>query len=288
VETLSDQLAALADGLLAETLSRVWKGYRHKHREIPRFTIIGYGKLGGKELGYASDLDLIFLYEDDVADARALYARFAQRFITWLSTPTGAGILYDTDLRLRPDGASGLLVSSLEAYEDYQLHHAWTWEHQALTRARPVAGDRAIGGKFELLRRQILSQPRDLPKLKEEVIAMRQKMHEGHPNSTGLFDIKHDDGGIVDVEFCVQYMVLAHAHLHIELLDNIGNIALLGRCGALGLLPAKLAGAAADAYRELRRRQHAAKLAGADQARIDNRELTNEREAVRRLVDSVL
>jgi [glutamine synthetase] adenylyltransferase / [glutamine synthetase]-adenylyl-L-tyrosine phosphorylase len=287
VERLSDHLSDMADGLLVETLKRVWSGFRQKHRDHPKFAIIGYGKLGGKELGYASDLDLIFLYDDDVSEAGALYARFAQRIITWLSTATPAGVLYDTDLRLRPNGSSGLLVSSLAAFEDYQLHHAWTWEHQALTRARFVAGNAEIGEAFSAIRRNIFSQPVDHAKLREEVMEMRQRMRDGHPNPTELFDLKHDPGGIVDVEFCVQYLVLAHACEYDQLMDNVGNIALLKRCGELGLLPRNLANASADAYRELRRQQHAVKLLGAQEARIAPSTLGDQPKSVLRLWEHV-
>jgi glutamate-ammonia-ligase adenylyltransferase len=288
LETLSDHLAALADLLLAETLKRAWATLPKRHLETPRFAIIGYGKLGGKELGYASDLDLVFLYDDDTADAGAIYARLAQKLSTWLTTATGAGVLYDTDLRLRPDGASGLLVSSVEAFEDYQRNHAWTWEHQALTRARFVCGDGLVGEKFETIRRAILTLPRDAAKLKDEVLSMRQKMRDGHPNPTELFDLKHDPGGIVDVEFSVQYLILLHGKDHPTLLENIGNIALLKRCGELGLLPGEIAENAANAYRELRSAQHAVKLAGAEQARIETTQLQAERMAVNRLWDYTL
>ena len=287
LETLSDHLAALADLLLAETLKRAWATLPTRHVDAPRFAVIGYGKLGGKELGYASDLDLVFLYDDDTPDAGTIYARLAQKLSTWLTTTTGAGILYDTDLRLRPDGASGLLVSPVEAFEDYQRNHAWTWEHQALTRARHVCGDARVSGKFEAVRRAILTLPRDPAKLKEEVLAMRRKMRDGHPNATELFDIKHDAGGIVDVEFAVQYLILLHARNYPALLDNVGNIALLKRCGELGLLPAETADNAADAYRELRRAQHEVKLAGAEHARIDASRLETERASVQLLWDAV-
>ncbi len=283
LETLSDHLAALADLLLAETLKRAWATLPKRHVEVPRFAIIGYGKLGGKELGYASDLDLVFLYEDDTPDAGALYARLAQKLSTWFTTTTGAGVLYDTDLRLRPDGGSGLLVSSVVAFEDYQRNHAWTWEHQALTRARFVCGDTLVGEKFEVIRRAILTLPRDATKLKEEVLSMRQKMHDGHPNPTELFDIKHDSGGIVDVEFAVQYLILLNSKYHPALLDNVGNIGLLKRCGELGLLPMEIAENAANAYRELRRTQHAVKLSGSEHARIEKIYLVAERESVNRL-----
>lgn len=287
LEILSDHLAALADLLLAETLYRAWLSVPNRHLESPRFAIIGYGKLGGKELGYASDLDIVFLYDDDTPDASAIYARLAQKMSTWFSTATSAGVLYDTDLRLRPDGAAGLLVSSIEAFEDYQRNHAWTWEHQALTRARFVCGDRQIGEKFQSIRHAILSIQRDLTKLKEDVLSMRSRMRDGHKNNTELFDIKHDPGGIVDVEFCVQYLILLHSGQQPTLLDNIGNIGLLKRCGELGLLPSSIAEDAANAYRELRQQQHAVKLAGAEHARIEPASMTDTRQAVIRLWEHV-
>src|SRR5512143_3502288 len=288
LEALSDHLSYLADTLLNETLARCWAGLKTRHRDEPRFAVIGYGKLGGKELGYASDLDLVFLYDDADERAQDIYARLAQRINTWLGTLTPAGILYETDLRLRPDGASGLLVSSTEAFRDYQLHHAWVWGHQALTRARFVCGDAAIGQTFESLRREILGMPRDAAKLREEVLAMRERMHAGHVNDSELFDLKHDRGGIVDVEFCVQYLVLRHCAAHPELADNVGNIALLLRAGAAGLIPADVAQSAADAYRELRRQQHAVKLSGADYARVPLPAVENVRDAVRRLWAQVM
>jgi glutamate-ammonia-ligase adenylyltransferase len=283
LEALSDHLSYLADTLLNETLARCWAGLKTRHRDTPRFAIVGYGKLGGKELGYASDLDLVFLYDDADERAQEIYARLAQRINTWLGTLTSTGMLYETDLRLRPDGASGLLVSSTEAFRDYQLHHAWVWEHQALTRARFVCGDAAIGASFEALRREVLSAPRDAAKLREDVLSMREKMRAGHVNDTDLFDLKHDRGGIVDVEFCVQYLVLRHCAGHPELADNVGNIALLQRAGTAGLLPPDLAQAAADAYRELRRQQHVIKLSGTEYARVPSQALESVRNAVNAL-----
>ena len=283
LEALSDHLSYLADTLLSETLARCWAHLKTRHRDTPRFAVIGYGKLGGKELGYASDLDLVFLFDDDDERAQEIYARLAQRINTWLGTTTATGVLYESDLRLRPDGASGLLVSSTEAFRNYQMAHAWTWEHQAITRARFVCGDASIGEAFETIRRDILCLPRDAAKLRDEVLAMRQKMHDGHPNATELFDLKHDSGGIVDVEFCVQYLILRDCSQHPELADNVGNIALLQRAGAAGLIPADRAAAAADAYRELRRRQHVIKLAGAAHARVPADDLYPVRAAVRAL-----
>ncbi|MFO7542506.1 MAG: bifunctional [glutamate--ammonia ligase]-adenylyl-L-tyrosine phosphorylase/[glutamate--ammonia-ligase] adenylyltransferase [Thiobacillus sp.] len=288
VESLSDHLSWLADTLLAETLTRCWAGLKSRHLDTPRFAIIGYGKLGGKELGFASDLDLVFLYDDPDERAQEIYARLAQRINTWLGTLTSAGMLYETDLRLRPDGASGLLVSSTEAFRDYQLNHAWVWEHQALSRARFVCGDEAIGETFEALRREVLSLPRDPAKLRDEVLTMRDKMHAGHVNNSELFDLKHDSGGIVDVEFCVQYLVLRHCRTHPELADNLGNIALLLRAATAGLIPDDIAHAAADAYRELRRQQHAVKLNGAQYARVPPPAMESVRSAVQALWSQVM
>src|SRR5262249_34858724 len=156
----------------------------------PLFAVAAYGKLGGKELGYASDLDLVFLYEDAHEQAPEVYARLAQRFMTWLTTRTSAGLLFEVDVALRPSGASGLLVSSLEAFERYQVQDAWVWEHQALTRARASAGERAIGAKFEALRDKILRWQRQPEALKREILQMRDKLAAAHPNRSGLFDLK--------------------------------------------------------------------------------------------------
>lgn len=288
VEKLSDHLADLADLLLDATLDLVWRDLPGRHREQPAFAIVAYGKLGGKELGYASDLDLVFLYDDPHPDAQEIYARLGKRLITWMTTLTAAGILYDTDLRLRPDGASGLLVSSVEAFADYQRDKAWTWEHQALTRARYCCGDRTVGERFAEIRETVLCSERDPVKLRADVLEMRQKMLDGHPNSSGLFDLKHDRGGLVDVEFAVQFLILAHAARHPELLANVGNISLLKRAGALGLIAEDIAFAAADAYRELRSRQHAAKLQGGEHARSEHGGIQQEISAVKALWASVL
>ncbi|MEW6679243.1 MAG: bifunctional [glutamate--ammonia ligase]-adenylyl-L-tyrosine phosphorylase/[glutamate--ammonia-ligase] adenylyltransferase [Pseudomonadota bacterium] len=283
VEKLSDHLSDLADLLVEATLELTWASLPARHQERPAFAVIAYGKLGGKELGYASDLDIVFLHDDPHPDAQEIYAKLGKRLNTWMSTLTPAGILYETDLRLRPDGASGLLVSSVEAFDDYQHHQAWTWEHQALTRARFCCGDKAVGARFDAIREDVLCQARNMEKLRQDVLDMRQKMLDGHPNPSGLFDIKHDRGGLVDVEFTVQYLVLAHAPAHPEMTANIGNIALLRRAGELDLIPADLAEAAGNAYRELRRRQHALKLQGLDHARAEHGGLAQEIHAVQGL-----
>ncbi len=280
IERLADHLSALADIVLEATLKQCWAQLQGRDARPPQFAIIGYGKLGGKELGYASDLDLVFLYDDIDEAAPQRYARLAQRLNTAVTSMTGAGRLYDTDLRLRPDGASGLLVSSVTAFRSYQRGHAWTWEHQALTRARFIAGDPAIGAAFEVERETILRLPRDLTKLRTDVLTMRQKMYAAHPNRSALFDLKHDRGGMVDIEFAVQFLVLAHAHAERELTRNVGNIALLGMCAQLGLVPSAVALATAEAYREYRRLQHQVRLQGAREARVEAEPQTARREAV--------
>ena len=269
IEHLSDHLTELADTIVQETLPLCWQTIKKRHCETPKFAIIGYGKMGGKELGYASDLDLVYLYEDDDQDAPENYTRLGQRLNSWLSSQTSAGILFETDLRLRPNGDSGLLAVSVDAFRDYELNNAWVWEHQALTRARFCAGDPAVGRRFEEIRCEILRQPRDLAKLKEEVVAMRHKMLDAHASKSETgFGLKHDIGGIVDVEFIVQYLILGYAHQHASLTGNLGNIALLRMAGELGLIDPQQAAAAGNAYREYRRLQHAKRLSANPKAPI--------------------
>jgi len=264
VERISDHLSLLADIILAATLKECWQKIRNRHCEVPKFAVIGYGKLGGKELGYASDLDIVFLYDDEHPSAQENYARLGQRMCTWLSSQTTAGLLFETDLRLRPNGDGGLLVSTVDAFRSYQLEKAWVWEHQALTRARFAAGDATVGQRFEAIREELLRLPRELPKLREEVLAMRQKMLDSHATkgdaASTEFNLKQDPGGIIDVEFIVQYLVLGYAHQHPQLTGNLGNIALLRIAAELGLIPEALAKPARDAYREYRRRQHIKRL----------------------------
>jgi [glutamine synthetase] adenylyltransferase / [glutamine synthetase]-adenylyl-L-tyrosine phosphorylase len=289
IQRLADYLSALADLVIEIVLETVWKSLPTQHRGAPRFAVIAYGKLGGKELGYASDLDVIFLYEDDDPEAAALYARLAQRFITWMTSHTSAGILFDVDIALRPDGASGLLVSSFTAFEKYQRESAWVWEHQALTRARFCAGDPAIGARFETLRAELLKMTRDKNELTHEVLTMRQRMHDAHPNQSDLFDLKHDSGGMIDIEFIVQYLILRYATQYPELTADIGNIALLKLLGQLQLIDASLAKTAADAYRDFRKLQHQIRLKGADKARIElSPSVETQRNAVNQLWREVI
>lgn len=288
LETLSDHLSDLACVILRQVLVLAWAEVKQAHRDTPAFALVGYGKLGGKELGYASDLDLVFLYDDASPEAPENYGRLARRINHHLTSLTSAGVLYETDLRLRPDGVSGLLVSPLESFREYQMRHAWPWEHQALTRARHVAGDANIGAAFESIRSEILRQPRDLTALRPAVAQMRVKMLDAHPNTSGLFDLKHDRGGIIDVEFIVQYLVLGHAHEHDALTGNIGNLALLKLSATLGLAPEAAALAAHDAYRRFRKLQHSLRLQGEKYARVEMDEVRAEAQSVRELWRAVL
>ena len=268
VEQVADDLSALADATLCLALRWAWKHLKQAHLPEPRLAVIAYGKLGGKELGYGSDLDLVFLYDDaeeaDADQAGEIYGAFVRKLINWLTLRTAAGELFDIDTALRPNGNSGLLVTSLASFERYQSgrgsNTAWTWEHQALTRARWCAGWHALEPAFDAVRRNVLCAPRDADALRAEVRAMRAKVRDAHPTRSGRFDVKHSAGGMMDAEFAVQYLVLAHGATHAGLLDDVGNIALLQRAQQYGLLPDPIGSAAGDAYRELRRAQHRARL----------------------------
>lgn len=267
VESLSDELSALADTILAAALPAVWADTPKTHTDAPRIGIIGYGKLGGKELGYTSDLDLVYVYDDPHPDAPDVYARFARRLTNWLSAATGAGTLYEVDLRLRPNGDSGFLTHSIAAFEKYQRENAWTWEHQSLTRARFICGLPEIGASFDQLRTEILTRPRNRAELAREIIAMREKMFATHPPEDS--DVKYARGGVVDVEFIVQYLILAYAGEHPQLLDNYGNIALLDIAADAGLIDKTLAEQSQTAYRFYRQQQHNAKLRDAGKWAVD-------------------
>ncbi len=298
VEQVADDLSALADTLLDITVRWAWARFKQRHRDEPGLAIIAYGKLGGLELGYGGDLDVVFVYDDgDEAQteegrqrAQEVYPAFVRKLITWLTLRTGAGELFDIDTALRPNGNSGLLVTSIESYERYQdgrgSNTAWTWEHQALTRARFCAGAARVGPRFEATRRAVLTAPRDAAALREEVRAMREKVRAGRPVPAGRFDVKHSPGGMMDVEFAVQYLVLACSAAHPPLQDNKGNIALLQRAESQGLLPPGVGTAAADAYRDLRRAQHRARL-DEQATHFDPETLAAQRDAVLALWQTV-
>ena len=286
VEQVADDLSALADSVLRVTAEWCWGRLRNRHREQPQFAIIGYGKLGGKELGYGSDLDIVFVFDDDDERAPEVYAAFARKLINWLTVKTGEGDLFEIDTALRPNGNSGLLVTSFQAYADYQQQRgsntAWTWEHQAMTRARFVMGSEGLHARFDAVRQAVITAPRDAAALRSEIVAMRERVRSAHPAPADQFDVKHSPGGMVDAEFAVQYLVLAHSAAHPELQGNVGNIALLQRAEAAGLLPAGVGRAAADAYRTLRHVQHRARL-NEEPTRVPPETLAAEQGAVRAL-----
>ncbi len=267
VEQLADDLSSLADTILDLALDWAWRSLRQRHLsadEPPHLAIIAYGKLGGKELGYGSDLDLVFLYDDADERAAEVYAALVRKLIMWLTLHTAAGKLFEIDTALRPNGNSGLLVSSIHSFALYQSgrgsNTAWTWEHQAITRARWCAGTKALAPAFDAVRTGVLCAPRDQEKLRLEILSMRNKLRLAHAVPDNQFDIKHSPGGMLDLEFTIQYMILAYAHQHPELRANAGNIALLGWLERLNLIPKEFGSKAADAYREMRRLQHYARL----------------------------
>ncbi|NPC55045.1 bifunctional [glutamate--ammonia ligase]-adenylyl-L-tyrosine phosphorylase/[glutamate--ammonia-ligase] adenylyltransferase [Caenimonas soli] len=290
VEQVADELSALADSVLRVTAGWCWQRLKNRHRETPQFAIIGYGKLGGKELGYGSDLDIVFVFEDDDERAPEAYAAFVRKLINWLTTKTAESDLFEIDTALRPNGSSGLLITTFEAYANYQQRRgsntAWTWEHQAMTRARFVLGGEDLSRRFDDVRRAVITAPRDVAALRAEIIAMREKVCSAHPIKAGRFDVKHSPGGMVDAEFAVQFLVLSQAASHPELIPNVGNIALLQRAEAARLLPPGVGEAAARAYRELRRVQHKARL-NEEPTQLPPEALAAERQAVLALWQSV-
>ena len=255
---VSDYLTWLAEVTLEKVLELAWiqsvEKYGYPTNKLgeavtsPELVIIGYGKVGGLEMSYSSDLDLVFLHNsysmgctngDRSQDNGVFYTRLGQRMIHILTTQTRSGDLYEVDMRLRPSGNSGMIVASMKAFAEYQEKHAWTWEHQALVRARVLAGSEAAAEEFQSIRNDTLSKPRDTDALREEVRAMRQKMVDnlGSKDTSGQqFQLKQDAGGIVDIEFLVQYGVLAWSHLHPELLSVTDNMRLLDAFAATGLM----------------------------------------------------
>jgi [glutamine synthetase] adenylyltransferase / [glutamine synthetase]-adenylyl-L-tyrosine phosphorylase len=254
VMLLADELSALADSVIQTTLEHVARRMRLPD-VVNDFAVIGYGKLGGKELGFGSDLDIVFLYDDSTSVSMDVLTRYAQRINTALSVNTTSGRLYEVDLRLRPDGAAGLLVSTVSAFATYQRERAWFWEHQALTRARAVAGSAMVGAAFEAIRREIIGRNREMTQVARDVLAMRAKMRVEHKGREYDADVKHVPGGLIDLEFAVQAIILAWASEHPELEGNWGNRALLAMAGRVGILSSRLALDAGFAYLTLRDHQ---------------------------------
>jgi glutamate-ammonia-ligase adenylyltransferase len=283
VEQVADDLSSLAEAVLRITTQWCWERMKNKHRETPQFAIIAYGKLGGKELGYGSDLDIVFVYEDEDERASEIYPALVRKLINWLTVKTSESDLYEIDTALRPNGNSGLLVTTFDAYANYQQQRgsntAWTWEHQAMTRARFVLGADTLRQRFDLIRKAVIAAPRNAEELKIEIVTMRNRVRAAHPVKSGQFDVKHSPGGMIDVEFVMQYLVLCSAQTHPELIDNTGNIALLERAEVVGLLAEGVGHAAASAYRELRRVQHRARL-NEEPTQVALPELQEQRDAV--------
>jgi glutamate-ammonia-ligase adenylyltransferase len=274
---VSDYLTEIAEVVLRKVLQLAWdhmvSRYGQPRYQVGRKTrdagicILAYGKLGGFELGYGSDLDLVFLCDGEGDEQfttgekripnQVFFARLGQRMIHMLDTLTPSGVLYEVDMRLRPSGASGQLVPNVHAFEEYQHEDAWTWEHQALVRARPVAGDPAIAERFQAIRRAVLSRPRDADRLRGEVRDMRERMRqELGSRKPGRFDLKQDRGGIADIEFMVQYELLLWSHDHPDLLEYTDNIRLLDGLERHGLLPSADTECLREAYKVYRARGH--------------------------------
>ncbi len=305
---VSDHLTWIAEAVVDEVLELAWTHLVRRHgRPLctadgqvcdKGFAVVAYGKLGGIELSYGSDLDLVFLHgaESELLETEGekplsvpvFFGRLGQRIIHILTARTPAGVLYEVDTRLRPNGAAGLLVSSVRAFGRYQDDSAWTWEHQALVRARVVAGDPAIAEQFEQVRRRALARRRDPARLRAEVREMRRKMQEANSRSRkGEFDLKQDSGGIADIEFVVQYGVLSWAVDHPELLAYTDNIRLLEGFARAELLGAEDVRVLADAYRAYRARVHRLTLQE-QPAIVGADEFAAERAAVQRLWRALL
>ncbi|HEY1991669.1 MAG TPA: bifunctional [glutamate--ammonia ligase]-adenylyl-L-tyrosine phosphorylase/[glutamate--ammonia-ligase] adenylyltransferase, partial [Gammaproteobacteria bacterium] len=279
---VSDFLTWTAEQVIRKALQIAWRQLvarhgrpqciEHGRLRDARFAVVAYGKLGGWELGYGSDLDLVFLHDSRSAEQQTngpkvldnveFFTRLAQRIINILSIPTTSGVLYQVDTRLRPSGGAGLIVSAIDGFALYQEQQAWTWEHQALLRARPVAGDKEVADIFRSVRRSVLGRERDPAKLKSDIASMRTRMRGEHAHKGDYFDIKLDLGGLTDIEFMVQYWVLAHAHAHPELLEWTDNIRNLDGLMASGVLAKQTGEFLADTYRDFRRRVHRQTLEG--------------------------
>lgn len=299
VMKVSDHLTYLAEAIVEAVVNQAWYQMTVKYgqpshlagRDGRGFAVIGYGKVGGIELGYGSDLDVVFLHDCPVnsytdgekeIDSRQFYLRLAQRIVHLFSTRTASGVLYEIDTRLRPSGASGMLVTTLEAFEEYQNQEAWTWEHQALVRTRLIYGDGPLITAFDAVRKRVLTKPRDRATLRQEVVDMRHKMRE-HLGSkgSGKFHIKQDPGGITDIEFMTQYFVLANAHDEPALTRWSDNVRILEDMAQAGMLATAQALALRDAYVTMRDEIHRLSLLDAstevaDTAFVDERRVVTE------------
>ncbi len=305
VMKVSDYLTYIAEVILNEVVRQVWIELTEKHGfpgadtgdTVTGFAVLGFGKLGGLELGYGSDLDLVFLY--DCSDGNVLttgnkpisitqfYGRLGQKVMSMLNTKMLSGQLYEVDMRLRPSGKSGLLVSHVEAYEAYMEKDAWTWEHQALVRGRFVTGDFQLEKQFKKIRAKILSLPRDYDALKLEVREMREKMRSNQSEEKNIFDLKQSQGGIADIEFIVQFGVLAFASQNHKLLAYTDNVRLLDELQKQGFVSEHVANTLKQAYCTFRDRSHREVLQGR-KAQVNAQEYGDLREKVKQIWHQVM
>ncbi len=297
VMKVSDHLTYLAEAIVEAVVHQAWEQLKEKYgepthlsqRDGKGFAVIGYGKVGGWELGYNSDLDLVFLHDCPAnintdghkeIDGRQFYLRLAQRIIHIFSVRTASGILYEVDMRLRPSGASGLLVAPVSAFAEYQHQEAWTWEHQALVRARMIYGDEPLAEAFMQTRHQVLSLVRDKAVLKREVVEMREKMRQHlAEKKAGRFMLKQDRGGITDIEFLAQYLVLCYSSQHPDLTRWSDNVRIFESLMMAGMMSSEQMQALIEAYTTMRDQIHHRNLLNLD-ADVSQDKLSTEREVV--------
>ena len=301
---VSDYLTWLAEAILEVVLDMAWRLMTEKHGVPfktagvscdPDFIVVGYGKMGGIELSYGSDLDLVFVHDAELSlftpGAKSIansvfFTRLGQRIIHILNTFTAGGQLYEVDMRLRPSGNSGLLVSSLRAFEEYQQKEAWTWEHQALVRARVIAGSEELGKRFEEVREQIVGKSRETQELADEVVKMREKMrtHLGSSEKEAeqSFNLKQDRGGIVDIEFLVQFSALAYSAKHTNLMEFTDNIRILDAMEASEVIAPAEADILREAYKAFRALGHRQTLQDKSNT-VSDHDLEDYRDAVTEL-----
>ncbi|WP_232819968.1 bifunctional [glutamate--ammonia ligase]-adenylyl-L-tyrosine phosphorylase/[glutamate--ammonia-ligase] adenylyltransferase [Aliidiomarina celeris] len=292
---VSDHLTALAEAMIEQVVLMAWRQLADKHG-VPQgrhegntgFSVIGYGKLGGFELGYGSDLDLVFVCDDELEgqtdgakpiDTQQFYLRLAQRVLHLFTTRSMNGVLYDVDMRLRPSGQSGLLVVRASTYRQYLLNDAWLWELQALVRARHVFGTANAKAQFESIRAEVLTKPRDQQEVGAEIKKMREKMREHlWKQSAEQFDIKQMPGGVADIEFITQFLALSYAHKYPHLIEYTDNIRILERAAEVRLLSARSSEQLIEIYQKLRRELH--RLALAELGNLSGNSMSHERDIV--------
>ena len=303
VMKVSDHLTYLAEAIIEVVVNLAWKQVssrfgipEHLQNDEKGFLVIGYGKLGGIELGYKSDLDLVFLYDavesqtiggKKVIDSNQFYLRLAQKIVSIFSINTSAGVLYEADMRLRPSGDAGLIGCSLSAFAHYQLNEAWTWEKQALVRARPVFGESSLKAKFEHIRQQVLSASRDIEQLKRDVVEMRGKMftHLSHSKDSE-FNLKTDRGGITDIEFIAQYLMLANAPQNPQLTKWSDNVRIFDDMAEAQILSQTDCDTLKQCYVDLRNAIHHLNLIGKSSV-VDETEFVKERSFIQTFWDKL-